>query len=83
LGTVKRAATAFRDEAERMRGRFIPAKTFPLPETGKSRFYIVTDAATLQSALFANEELDFKAHPFSNLARLAQEVITAVREASK
>jgi hypothetical protein len=81
--SVKRAAAAFRDEAARMRRHFTPAETFPLPDRGRSRFYIVTDGATLQSALFSDSEVQEEGHPLNKLARQAQDVMTAVRRVSK
>ena len=80
--SVKRAAAAFRNEAARLRSRFTPAEAFPLPESGESRFYLVTDAATLQSAALSEAELKGDGHPLHKLARLGQDVISAVREAS-
>jgi hypothetical protein len=81
--SVQRAAAAFREEAARVRGHFTPATAFPLPERGKSRFHLVTDSATLQSGMFTEAELQADAHPLGKLAHLAQDVITAVRQASK
>ena len=79
---VRRAAAAFRDEAARVRDSFTPATTFPLPDRGKSRVYLVTDTATLQSAAFSDAEVRAQRHPLQKLVQLGQDVFTAVREAS-
>jgi len=81
--SVQRAAAEFREEAARLRGHFTPASDFPLPDRGKARFHLVTDDATLQSGTFTEAELQADAHPLGKLAKLAQDVITAVRQASK
>ena len=80
--SVQRAAAAFRDEAARVHGHFVSATAFPLPDPGRSRFYVITHNATLQSGAFTDVELRADGHPLHALARQAQQVIAAVRQAS-
>ena len=60
----------------------VPTDEFPLPETGKVRFYVV-----MPSAVYALEgpdaEMHAKRHALSPLYALGQEVITQIRLASK
>ena len=80
--SVQCAAAAFRDEAARMRNHFVPAATFPLPEAGRSRFYVITNSVTLQTDVLSDSELRAESHPLHALARQAQNVIATVRQPS-
>lgn len=79
--SVRQAAQAFREEAARALTYFRPAETFSLPSGGKSRFYIVTDSATLESGTFSNAEMRITGHPLEALVARAQQVIATVRQA--
>lgn len=79
---VKRAAASFREEANKVRGRFTSVSEFPLPSSGTSVFYLVTDSATLTSGPVPSADLQSQQHPLGELARRAQDVITEVRKAS-
>jgi hypothetical protein len=63
-------------------GRFTPAADYPLPGREMTVFYVVTDSATLSSGPIGNAELRRAGHPLSDLARIAQDVITQVRKAT-
>lgn len=79
---VRRAATAFRDEAAKARGQFHAVTEYPLPAKGYSTFYIITDSSTLSSGALRTSDLSSQSHPFAALSRLGQEVISEVRKSS-
>ena len=80
--TVKQAAAQFRETAIAERARFAPTTQFALPSDGRTVFYLVTDTDTLSTGPIVNAELQKGAHPLAHLARQAQAVIGAVREAT-
>jgi hypothetical protein len=80
--SVRRAATAFRSEAEKGLGLFHAVTEYPLPAGGYSTFYVVTDSATLSSGPVRSSELRSERHPFAALARLGQDVIATVRKST-
>jgi hypothetical protein len=76
---VRRAAAAFRDEAAKALGQFHAVTEYPLPASGYSTFYVITDSSTLSSGAVRTSDLDSQSHPFAALGRLGQEVVTEVR----
>lgn len=82
--TVRRAAAALLDAAEKLRPMLGPAETsdFPLPAIGRVRFYVRTFDGTL-TAEAAERELGERRHLLSPLFYAAHGVITAVREATE
>jgi hypothetical protein len=77
---VRRAAMAFRDEAAKAVGQFHAVTEYPLPASGYSAFYIITDSSTLSSGAVRTSDLNLQSHPFATLDRLGQEVIAEVRK---
>jgi hypothetical protein len=55
------------------------AQQFPLPSSGRVRFYLVTSQGTY-TAEAAEDDLGYERHPFAPLFHQGHELITAVRE---
>ena len=77
---VRRAAEAFRNEAAKVVGQFHVVTEYPLPASGYSAFYVVTDSSTLSSGELRTSDLNVQGHPLAALDRLGQEVIAEVRK---
>jgi len=77
--TVRQAAAAFREEAERSTGQLKSTSEFRLPGPDAMAFFVVTDDDTLGSGPIPVEELQSGRHPLSRLADLGNDVITAMR----
>jgi len=77
---VRRAAEAFRNEAAKVVGQFHVVTEYPLPASGYSAFYVVTDSSTLGSGALRTTDLNVQSHPLAVLDRLGQEVIAEVRK---
>ena len=80
---VRRVATLFRAEAVRERMRFSPATVFLLPPSATIVFHLVTERATLSTAVIPTDVLKAGTHPLSSLANRAQELIYRIGEASQ
>ncbi|MFN0179606.1 MAG: hypothetical protein ACKVZ0_12480 [Gemmatimonadales bacterium] len=76
---VKQAAARFREEAGRVSRSFAPLTDFPLLTGSQSAFYVVTDSATYGSGVVDTGDLLKGGQDLSELARLAQAVITQIR----
>ncbi len=55
------------------------ARQFPLPSSGRVRFYLVTSQGTY-TAEAAEDDLGYERHPFSPLFHQGHELITAVQK---
>jgi hypothetical protein len=82
---VRRAARTFQAEAAAARGEFsVIAADDPLtlPGDGTATFYLVTDSATLRAGPVETRLLAAGTHVLARVGERAQDVITAIREAS-
>ncbi len=73
-----KAAKKFIAEATRHLGKLTPAKTFPLPAKGHTRFYVITPDAVLTADADEND-LGEGQHALSPLFYAGQELITEMR----
>ena len=78
---VRRAATEFLDVAEAHRDFLLPAKRVSRLKSGRARFHVRTFTAELTGEADENE-LGEERHALSPLFIAAQDVLTAIREAS-
>jgi hypothetical protein len=78
---VRREATEMLDAAAGVLPSLVATESFPLPQRGYVRFYVRTFSGTLTGEV-EESELVQGAHQLSRLFFAAQDVITAVREAS-
>ena len=75
---VRRAATPFREELERLRSRLTPASSFPLPAPNHLIFYLVAEAGTLSSGELKVDEVREQGHPFFTVDGHARQLIREV-----
>jgi len=76
--SVRRANAAFLKTANQYRNHFEPTQSFPVPETGQTIFYALTDLGILAGG--GNEkELGNNRHELSTLFYAGQGVLTELR----
>jgi ankyrin repeat protein len=76
--TVRKAATAFVQSAGKLSRDLNRTENFPLPKTGRTVFYVLTDGGTL-TADALEEDLGHGRHPLSALFHAGHAVITELR----
>jgi hypothetical protein len=75
---IRNAAKKAVSLAADVQGQMKETKTFPLPETGEVKFYVLTDAAVV-AATVPEADLRARRGSFSSLGNSMQDVITAYR----
>lgn len=78
---VAQIAERFRAEASRQRHLFRPSVDYPPPGADSVTFFLLTDSQTLTSGAIASRDLRQPTHALSALGTLAQQLLSAVRNA--
>jgi hypothetical protein len=79
---VRQANAAFIGAANQFRQHLKPCESFPLPATGHTVFYVLTDAGILTGGGL-EDDLGYGRHPLSPLFHAGHGVITQLRQISE
>jgi hypothetical protein len=77
--TIKNAALEMLKVAERASKAMVPVKSHPLPEAGRTSFFVVTDSGVYSASAATKEIESGPQHPLYALYAAGQNVITQYR----